>query len=252
MQLIISQNSVFKPSGAQSSTLLSTELAPVAAGDTFEVLGYRLEGDHIVVTLDQAKTDLKALHPSGKNTWWIYSGHIEDPAGFSPRNNPRDTAPAAAPPTRDRGFQVELPGFAGSYWSNDPVSARAPNILWGEILHATSSGNYRKPESPEIVKRLIRIAEEAQKIRGMLGDRPMRVHSGYRDSVTNARVGGAKLSQHVQGGALDFSIPGVDVMTIYNKLNDSWPGGLAYSRSMGFVHIDIRNQGRARWAYTGG
>jgi uncharacterized protein YcbK (DUF882 family) len=104
------------------------------------------------------------------------------------------------------------------------------------------------------VNNLIQISREVQKIRDMYG-KPLRCHSAYRDSVTNKRVGGARFSTHVQGLAIDFSIPGVPVMEIYNRLNPTWPGGLAYSTKMGFVHADLRNLtggGRARWAYPGG
>lgn len=251
MKLVISQNTVLKPSDAQSSTIAPAELAMVFRGAEYPVLAYREEGDHLVVTLDPAKADLGELHGSGKNTWYVYKGHIHDPEGFGPNNRPTDQEAIAPPKVDGGGIAFSLPGYTQTFWSHQSVSSNSPNVTWREALHFGAGGDYRRPESPEIVKRLIRVAEEAQKIRAMFGDRPMRIHSCYRDSVTNARVGGARLSQHVQGGAIDFSIQGVDVMTIYNRLNGTWPGGLAYSRSMGFVHIDTR-QGRARWAYPGG
>jgi uncharacterized protein YcbK (DUF882 family) len=56
---------------------------------------------------------------------------------------------------------------------------------------------------------------------------------------------------HVQGKALDIAIPGRSPLELYRLLNDEWRGGLAYSNSMQFLHVDDRS-GDARWIYPGG
>ena len=53
-----------------------------------------------------------------------------------------------------------------------------------------------------------RTAETMEKVRTILGDKPILVSSGYRSPQVNAAVGGAKSSAHVQGLAVDFSCPG--------------------------------------------
>jgi zinc D-Ala-D-Ala carboxypeptidase len=53
-----------------------------------------------------------------------------------------------------------------------------------------------------------RTAETMEKVRTILGDKPILVSSGYRSPQVNAAVGGAKTSAHVHGLAVDFSCPG--------------------------------------------
>lgn len=40
-------------------------------------------------------------------------------------------------------------------------------------------------------------------------DRPVIVTSGYRSPTLNSRIGGSRTSQHCQGEAADFTVPGV-------------------------------------------
>jgi zinc D-Ala-D-Ala carboxypeptidase len=45
-------------------------------------------------------------------------------------------------------------------------------------------------------------------------DRPLVITSGYRCSLLNQLVGGSINSQHLQGKAVDFTIPGIPLLTI--------------------------------------
>jgi uncharacterized protein YcbK (DUF882 family) len=77
-------------------------------------------------------------------------------------------------------------------------------------------------------------------------DQPINVHSGYRSPKTNAMlrettVGVARESQHIEGKAIDFHIPGIPtskVRAIALKLQDGGVGYYPTSRSP-FVHIDV-------------
>lgn len=40
--------------------------------------------------------------------------------------------------------------------------------------------------------------------------KPVQVNSSYRAPAVNKAVGGSKTSQHVNGQAIDFEIPGID------------------------------------------
>jgi hypothetical protein len=47
-----------------------------------------------------------------------------------------------------------------------------------------------------------------EKVRTILGDKPILISSGYRSPQVNAAVGGSVNSQHMSGMAVDFSCPG--------------------------------------------
>lgn len=61
--------------------------------------------------------------------------------------------------------------------------------------------------SPERAN-LTRTAETMEKVRALLGDKPILISSGYRSPQVNAAVGGSKSSAHMSGLAVDFSCPG--------------------------------------------
>ena len=59
----------------------------------------------------------------------------------------------------------------------------------------------------EIITHLTQLALGLEKIRQALGDKPLRISSGYRCPELNRAVGGAKLSAHMDGYAADFTCP---------------------------------------------
>ncbi len=61
--------------------------------------------------------------------------------------------------------------------------------------------------SPIVVRNLGRVAGVMERIRTLVGDRPMAVHSGYRSREVNKAVGGAATSAHCFGLACDFVCP---------------------------------------------
>lgn len=90
---------------------------------------------------------------------------------------------------------------------------------------------------------------------------PIRPSSGYRSPILNTLVGGAPASQHCDGEAVDFEIPGVDNydlaawiqhQLVFDQLilECYTPG---YPRS-GWVHVSYRaGRNRAQtFTYTGG
>ena len=58
-----------------------------------------------------------------------------------------------------------------------------------------------------VVTHLGLVAAAMEKIRMLLGDRPIAVHSGYRSPEVNRAVGGVVTSAHCHGLACDFVCP---------------------------------------------
>jgi len=245
IELEIIRDTVLKPSTTQSSQLKADEMVRVKTGDLLPVLGYLMEPDriHAKITLDPGEIDLKALHPSAKNTWWLWREAINDPAGYSFTNRPVDN-----PPEQRSGFNLQLPGRPSVISSASPIDG-SPNFTWAEALHVDANGNYRKPASSAVVNNIIAIAQVMQQVRALL-NQPIVINSWYRDPDTNRRIGGASQSRHMVGDAVDFNVPGADLKRIYSLLDPWWSvrGGLA--RGNGFIHIDKRGY-RARWDYPG-
>lgn len=74
---------------------------------------------------------------------------------------------------------------------------------------AARKGIHNVPShSSQEYKNLCRTAEVMEKVRTLLGDKPILISSGYRNPQVNAAVGGSKNSAHMSGLAADFSCPG--------------------------------------------
>jgi hypothetical protein len=61
---------------------------------------------------------------------------------------------------------------------------------------------------PEIVDTLTLTADRMEKVRALLGNKPIRILSGYRSPAVNKAVGGSKNSAHMTGHAIDFTCDG--------------------------------------------
>lgn len=86
--------------------------------------------------------------------------------------------------------------------------------------------------------------------------KPVTITSGYRTASHNAKVGGSRSSQHIQGRAADFWVEGVPVATVAayaESLMPGWGGVGRYpkdaahpTRKTGWVHVDTRPN-KSRW-----
>lgn len=91
-----------------------------------------------------------------------------------------------------------------------------------------------------------------QRIRDHFGQ-PVTITSGYRTAEHNAKVGGAKSSQHLLGRAADIQVADTsveDVAAYAESLMPAWGGVGRYpvkaGRAKGWVHVDTRTN-KSRW-----
>jgi zinc D-Ala-D-Ala carboxypeptidase len=83
-----------------------------------------------------------------------------------------------------------------------------------------------------------------QALRTALGV-PMVIFSGYRSPGYNARVGGARASQHLLGRAFDVSLAGHDRAALVAAARAHGFGGIGHYRT--FLHLDTRAGAPAEW-----
>jgi hypothetical protein len=241
-------DTLFKAQPVQSSQLPASDKIFVKKGTTFLLNSYaNPDKNHVKVALQGA-----FLGPKNLTTWYAYVPDIAI-SGTEIGNNPNDTNPGQPANPVDRGFPLTFPGFTGTYYSNELIKAKTKygkpgNFTWGEALHVQSNGRYRRPANSGVVYNILKVNDVLEEIRHMYGDRPMQINSWYRDPATNAAVGGASMSRHLSGDAVDFIFPGISPFDVYARLDPWWgsKGGLASATS--FTHIDVRGY-RARWSY---
>ncbi|MEO1068228.1 MAG: D-Ala-D-Ala carboxypeptidase family metallohydrolase [Cyanobacteria bacterium J06638_6] len=247
--LEVNSDTILKAKPVQSSQLPSTDKVLVKKGTVFLLNSFtHPESNHVRVALQGA-----FLGPKNLTAWHAYVPDIEI-SGTEIGNHPKDKGPGQPTNPADRGVALTLPGFKGTYYSNNPIQPKnrygvRGNFTWGEALHVNrSTGAYRRPASAAVVYNILKVADVMEEIRKIYGGRPIQINSWYRDPVTNRAVGGASRSRHLSGDAVDFVVPGVRNFDVYARLNGWWGsrGGLASSSV--FTHIDVRGY-RARWSY---
>jgi uncharacterized protein YcbK (DUF882 family) len=100
---------------------------------------------------------------------------------------------------------------------------------------------------PAVEANLAKLALSLESLRTRLGGVPLHINSGYRCPSYNARIGGAKQSQHMSGKAADLSGRSVSPAKIaqHAEMIPGFKHG-GIGRYKHFTHVDIRD-GAARW-----
>jgi len=134
-------------------------------------------------------------------------------------------------------------------WTPDNLQLSAAIIAGGSFTWAEATrGGARMPPDQATVDAMIRIAKLAQEARDRIG-RPFIITSWYRPPAINAQAGGASMSRHIVGDAIDFYCDGLTGRQLYWALDPWWPGGLGrYTRFPYLCHLDARSY-RARWLH---
>lgn len=105
------------------------------------------------------------------------------------------------------------------------------------------------PVPPELLGNVKILATNLQVLRDHLNE-PVHISSGYRTTTYNAKVGGARKSQHLLAKAADITVKSKtpkQLAAIIEKLIEKGlmrQGGLGEYK--GFIHYDVR-KGKARW-----
>jgi len=250
MHLLITQATILKPSPEQARLLPPKTLLPVEKGKLLPILAYKAEGDHLRFTLDRARINLVELHASGRNTWYGYGPHCEDPSGYSVSNQPADR-PGRIKEGGQQSVNFKLPGFSTMFTMSDPIDPQALSFTWAEALHWDGK-TFRQPDNRGQVEQIIKTARVMQQVRRKLGNRRITITSWLRPYAVNLAVGGASNSRHLYGDGVDFTVTGMSPAQVYGALDSWWgtQGGLAQGGRLGFTHLDGRGQ-MARWEYLG-
>ncbi|MBU6229543.1 MAG: DUF882 domain-containing protein [Cyanobacteria bacterium REEB459] len=251
--LQVTGDTIFKARPVQSSQLADDDKILIKKGTVFLLHSYtNPEANHVKVALAGA-----FLGPKHLTTWYAYLPDMQI-LGTELANQPKDNNSVQPANPSDRGMALVLPGFSGTYYSNDPIKpvnqyGDRGKFTWGEALHVNrATGTYRKPASSAVVYGILRVADVLEELRRLYGGKAIRINSWYRDPQTNQAVGGASQSRHMVGDAVDFVVLEgsgyLNPFDVYARLDIWWGhrGGLASSSV--FTHIDVRGY-RARWRY---
>ncbi|MEO6599236.1 MAG: DUF882 domain-containing protein, partial [Polyangiaceae bacterium] len=101
-------------------------------------------------------------------------------------------------------------------------------IAQSEVSKLFGATGTRPPTDPKLIKLLAKVSDK-------FGSRPMRIVSGYRTRSF------FEDSRHKSSHAVDFSIPGVDNVTVRDYLRTLGSVGVGFYPNSSFVHLDVRD-----------
>jgi len=101
----------------------------------------------------------------------------------------------------------------------------------------------------EYLPNVIVLANNLQVLRDFI-KKPITINSAYRSPKYNAKVGGAKNSQHLVAKAADLRVEGLTPKELANAIESLIKAGKMHQGGIGiyptFTHYDIRGT-KARW-----
>ena len=83
-----------------------------------------------------------------------------------------------------------------------------PHFTLAELTHTDHRSLDNTPNAQELVN-LQRLAEFLETVKTTLGGKPIMINSAFRSKAVNDAVGSRDTSQHRQGLAADFRVPGM-------------------------------------------
>lgn len=101
----------------------------------------------------------------------------------------------------------------------------------------------------DVMINIIKLAKNLQVLRDAIG-KTISITSGYRSPEYNAKIKGAKFSQHINGTAADIQVKGVTPKEVAKVIEGLIASGKMQQGGIGiypsWIHYDIRNV-KARW-----
>ena len=123
----------------------------------------------------------------------------------------------------------------------------SPHFSLEELTHTDHRELDNTPNSSEI-NNLKRVADLLEKVKTLLGGKPIMVNSAFRSAQVNAAVGSKDTSQHRVGCAADIRVPGVTPDEVVKAVMAS---DIAYDQIIrefatpeggGWTHISVPNE----------
>ena len=101
----------------------------------------------------------------------------------------------------------------------------SPHFTLQEMTHSDTAKKHNIlniPTEPQIKNLKLLCNEILEPLRSYYEDKPIRVTSGFRSPTLSEKIGSSKNSQHCQGCAVDFTMPGFDNRNVASHIKNNF------------------------------
>jgi putative chitinase len=117
----------------------------------------------------------------------------------------------------------------------------SPNFTLDELTHTEQRNMDNTPNDAEL-ENLVRLAGFLERVKEVLGGKPIIINSAFRSKAVNDAVGSKDSSQHRRGCAADIRVPGMKPDEVVRAIIEA---GLPYDQVIRefdrWTHVSIPN-----------
>ena len=117
----------------------------------------------------------------------------------------------------------------------------SPNFTLDELTHTEQRNMDNTPNDAEL-ENLVRLAEFLERVKEVLGGKPIIINSAFRSKAVNDAVNSKDSSQHRRGCAADIRVPGMKPDEVVRAIIEA---GLPYDQVIRefdrWTHVSIPN-----------
>ena len=133
-----------------------------------------------------------------------------------------------------------------------------PHFTLEEMTFSATAKKFNilnEPTAPQIENLKYLCSEILEPLRSYYEDKPIRVTSGFRSPSLSEKIGSSKNSQHCQGQACDFIIPGFDNKNVASHIKNNFIFDQLileyYPQPNSWIHVSfVEGDGNRREALT--
>ena len=134
----------------------------------------------------------------------------------------------------------------------------SPHFTLQEMTHSDTAKKHNIlniPTEPQIKNLKLLCNEILEPLRSYYEDKPIHITSGFRSPALSEKIGSSKTSQHCQGQACDFIIPGFDNKNVASHIKNNFIFDQLileyYPQPNSWIHVSfVEGDGNRREALT--
>jgi hypothetical protein len=190
------------------------------------------------------KSEVGAIGKAGSKLGELISSKVKTPIPVKktpiPSKKVTSTAPVKGQTSINSGNKKIIPIATGVVAGGTLIASKADAE---QISKNFKREEFNQKNNPLPLKDVVvddDLLNKLEKLRSLVGNKPIIINSGFRTPEYNKKVGGAEKSQHIEGKAADIEVKGMSSKELEKKAKEA---GFAFTMTYDnkpHLHVDVR------------